>query len=516
MDAFVLARLADALEQDWVGAWLQGAWEDREGRLVLKLRQRGRNGLLLLGANPSGAGLGLVPRRPPCPPRPPALAAYLRAHGNGTLRAARAVPGQRIVELEFGSPTDSCRVVLEALPRAGRLVAVDAAGVVRATATGGGRGAAGHPYISPALPIGRPLPADLGESDLVAWMAADEPLHHRVLGLGAALGREVAHRAAVGDPCGAWRQVLEECTGPGPLWQYGDHLSAARLTYRSDPVVERSDLLEMAGEHLLASAADVERCAQESGAEKAASRFHRRLERRIANIRTDLANLPDPAEARARADALGAVLWQVAAGQRSVRAPDLRAPGVVHELPLDPTLSPGGNLDRFYLQARKQERTRQALEGRLAESEWELADGPGEAPERPPARGREAASAPYRRFRSSDGWSIRVGRNGAENARLVRESKPWDLWLHVRDAAGAHVVVRKPGRESRMPERTLTEAAGLAARFSSRSADGAVEVQVAEISRLRKPKGASPGQVLVAGDRTVRVPPGAGNPIADG
>ena len=109
-----------------------------------------------------------------------------------------------------------------------------------------------------------------------------------------------------------------------------------------------------------------------------------------------------------------------------------------------------------------------------------------------------------------------MGRNGAENARLVRESKPWDLWLHVRDAAGAHVVVRKPGRESRVPERTLTEAAGLAARFSSRSEDGAGEVQVAEISRLRKPKGASPGQVLVAGDRTVRVPPGAGNPIADG
>jgi predicted ribosome quality control (RQC) complex YloA/Tae2 family protein len=109
-----------------------------------------------------------------------------------------------------------------------------------------------------------------------------------------------------------------------------------------------------------------------------------------------------------------------------------------------------------------------------------------------------------------------VGRNGSENDRLVREAKPWDLWLHVRDAAGAHVVIRKPGRESRVPERTLIEAAGLAAHFSNRSADGAVEVMVAEIARLRKPKGASPGQVLVAGDRTVRVPPGAGNPRPEG
>ncbi|MDF1551634.1 MAG: NFACT RNA binding domain-containing protein [Deferrisomatales bacterium] len=516
MDSFVLARLAGVLERDWAGAWLQGAWEDREGRLVLKLRQRGRNGLLLLGANGASAGLGLVPRRPPCPQRPTALAAYLRAHGHGTLRAVRVVAGQRVVELELGSPDSACRVVLEALPRAGRIVAVDAAGVVRAAAAGGGWGAAGNTYVRPELPADRPLPDAVGERDLVTWLAAGEPLHRRVLGLGAALGREVAHRAAAGEPWGAWCGVLEECSGPGPLWRVGDQLSAARLTCQPDRGTARTDLLEAAGEHLLADAAGVAHRAQESSAEKAYSRFERRLQRRLANIRADLANLPDPAEARDRADALGAVLWQVEAGQRSVQAPDLRIPGVVHDLPLDPGLSPGRNLNQLYLLARKRERTRQALEARLSASERELAAGPAETQERQAAEGRAESTGPYRRFRSSDGWSLRVGRNGAENERLVRESKPWDLWLHVRDAAGAHVVIRKPGRDSRVPERTLTEAAGLAARFSSRAADGAVEVQVAEIARLRKPKGASPGQVLVAGDRTVRVPPGAGDPVPDG
>lgn len=87
------------------------------------------------------------------------------------------------------------------------------------------------------------------------------------------------------------------------------------------------------------------------------------------------------------------------------------------------------------------------------------------------------------------------------------------MWLHARDARGAHVLVRLPGREARVPERTLVEAAGLAARHSNRAGEAAAEVMVAEAGRVRKPKGSSPGRVTVSGERTLLVSPGAGNPV---
>ncbi|RMG93589.1 MAG: DUF814 domain-containing protein [Candidatus Dadabacteria bacterium] len=185
------------------------------------------------------------------------------------------------------------------------------------------------------------------------------------------------------------------------------------------------------------------------------------------------------------------------------------------ELELDPALSPPANLERLYRTAAKAERAREILTRRLEEARGELArlgDG-AETPE-PGRPARAEPGRPYARYRSSDGWEIWVGRNGRENDRLVREARPWDLWLHARDAAGAHVLVRLPGRDARCPERTLLEAAGLAALRSRRSGEAAVEVMVVEAGRLRKPKGAAPGQVLVHGERTVRVRPGWGNPRA--
>ncbi|PKL09611.1 MAG: hypothetical protein CVV51_02830 [Spirochaetae bacterium HGW-Spirochaetae-7] len=364
------------------------------------------------------------------------------------------------------------------------------------------------------VPAGRTLPAAVEARDLAAWLAAGDPLPTRVLGLGSDLAREVVHRAAGGDPWPAWQEVLAECVGPGPLWAYADQLSAAQLTHRSESGTARHDGLVAAGEFLLAAAARAAQCGRATQAARAAATARQRLDRRIDKIRADLAALRPSLATRRQAEALAAVLWQVQPGQRTIAAPDLYAPDQVHAIALDPALSPGANLDRLYCLARRQERTREVLERRLAASEQERVQGPALAPLTPVAPGRGAApAAPFRRFRSSEGWLILVGRNRAENDRLVRESRPWDVWLHVRDAGGAHVVLHKPGRESRVPERTLTEAAGLAARYSSRCEEAAVDVQVTEVSRLRKPKGASPGQVLVADDRTVRVPPGAGKPM---
>ncbi len=112
-----------------------------------------------------------------------------------------------------------------------------------------------------------------------------------------------------------------------------------------------------------------------------------------------------------------------------------------------------------------------------------------------------------RRYRSSDGYEILVGRAARTNDHLTfKVAKPHDLWLHAADYPGSHVVVRNLGR-SEIPQRTMIEAAQLAAKFSQAGEDAKVNVHYAQRKFLSKPKGAAPGLVRMSSFKTIIVAP---------
>jgi predicted ribosome quality control (RQC) complex YloA/Tae2 family protein len=112
-----------------------------------------------------------------------------------------------------------------------------------------------------------------------------------------------------------------------------------------------------------------------------------------------------------------------------------------------------------------------------------------------------------RRYRSSDGYEILVGRAARDNDHLTfRVARPHDLWLHAADYPGSHVVVRNSSRKE-IPHRTIVEAAQLAAAFSQARRDAKVDVHYTQRKFLAKPKGAAPGLVRMSSFRTVTVEP---------
>ncbi|HEV7843269.1 MAG TPA: NFACT RNA binding domain-containing protein, partial [Pyrinomonadaceae bacterium] len=123
-------------------------------------------------------------------------------------------------------------------------------------------------------------------------------------------------------------------------------------------------------------------------------------------------------------------------------------------------------------------------------------------------RRKEADGVPgARRYRSSDGYEILVGRAARDNDYLTfRVARPHDLWLHAADYPGSHVVVRNPSRKE-IPQRTVFEAAQLAAHFSHAKRDAKVNVHYTERKFLAKPKGAAPGLVRMSSFRTLTVEP---------
>ena len=112
-----------------------------------------------------------------------------------------------------------------------------------------------------------------------------------------------------------------------------------------------------------------------------------------------------------------------------------------------------------------------------------------------------------RKFTSSDGFEILVGKRATDNDYLTfRIAGSLDLWLHTAEYSGSHVVVRNPNRME-IPQKTLLEAAQLAAFYSSGKSQPKAAVHYTQKKFVNKPRGAAPGLVRLASFKTILVEP---------
>ena len=198
---------------------------------------------------------------------------------------------------------------------------------------------------------------------------------------------------------------------------------------------------------------------------------------------------------------------------------------------LDPMLTPAQNAQKYYREYRRLQTAELHLtelieQGKAelayvdsvldslsrAESERELAEIRQELTEEGFIKRRKDASSkmppklPPLRFVSDDGFIILVGRNNQQNDRLtLRESKNYDIWLHALKVPGSHTVIICDGKQP--PERTIEQAAQLAAYHSGARQSGLVAVDYTLIKYVSKPRGAKPGMVIYTHQSTLYVHP---------
>ena len=174
-------------------------------------------------------------------------------------------------------------------------------------------------------------------------------------------------------------------------------------------------------------------------------------------------------------------------------------------------------------------RERDALTARLAHPEGldALAMPPSSARQRGQAAKGKSPS-PSRRARSMDpaagtrkdgkgsafrsvmieGFEVLIGKGDAENDQLTfKVADNQDFWLHVASVPGSHVVVRNPDKLSELPRPVLERAAELAAYHSKARDGGKVEVHLARIADISKPRGFAPGKVILKKWVGIRVYP---------
>ncbi|RLT36316.1 MAG: fibronectin/fibrinogen-binding protein [Chloroflexi bacterium] len=252
-----------------------------------------------------------------------------------------------------------------------------------------------------------------------------------------------------------------------------------------------------------------------------------RVRRQLAALTADEPETGDPAHLRRQAEWLLALNSQVQKGQRELVVP-LGDEKLVIRLSADET--PVQQAERMFDRAAKLERAAVIIPERRARLETDLLyldqlqsdlalaqNQPEIASVREALReagylrqrpGRQLKIAPDRsqplRYLSAEGFAIVVGRNARQNEIVTfDEAGLDDLWLHVRDAPGSHVVIRSGGQPVR--EETMRAAAQLAAYYSRLRGERGVAVAMTRRRFVSRAPGGRPGLVHLRNEETLLV-----------
>lgn len=308
-----------------------------------------------------------------------------------------------------------------------------------------------------------------------------------------------------------------------PIGQYGAELAEVKFD-------SPSALLD----RFFGERADADRVKQRSGdLLKTILGIYERIERKLAIQRKELEDCATREELRVCGELLSANLYRLERGMSEFEAEDY-VNGGTRKIALDLRLTPAQNAQKYFSEYKKLDTAEKMLTKLIEQGEKELLymDSVFDAASRVGSgAGSDAALSEIRReltetgylkaqsgaknrekplpplkFRSSDGFEILVGRNNYQNDRLtLKTAVGGDLWLHTQKIAGSHVIIRADGAE--IPDRTIEEAAILAATCSKGRNGTKIPVDYTRARYVKKPNGAKPGMVIFTNYQTVLVDP---------
>lgn len=258
-----------------------------------------------------------------------------------------------------------------------------------------------------------------------------------------------------------------------------------------------------------------------------------RTTRKLAVQKQELAESKNRDTFKVYGDLIHANLYQIKKGDRSAVLTDFYqedAPEVT--VPLDELLTPVQNAQKYYHEYRKAKTAEEKLVSLIEEAERELVyldsifdaltrtTGESELLEIREELSEQGYLKNYRNknkmlkarppieYCSSDGFTILCGRNNKQNDQLtMKTARNYDLWLHTQKIAGSHVIVRSEGKT--IPDRTVEEAAVIAAYNSHARESSQVPVDYTLVKYVKKPNGAKPGMVIFTDYQTAYVTPDA-------
>lgn len=256
-----------------------------------------------------------------------------------------------------------------------------------------------------------------------------------------------------------------------------------------------------------------------------------RTSRRISVQQGELAACAEKEHFKLCGDLISANMYRLSKGDVSANLENFYEEGCpLVEIPLDVRKTPAQNAQHYYSEYKKcvtaeekladqiekgQEElaylesvfdalTRASSENDIIQLRLELSEQgyirAGGSKQKPPK------ALPPVEYRSSDGFTIFVGRNNHQNDWLtLKFAEKSDIWLHTQTITGSHVIIVAEGEE--VPDKTIEEAAVIAAVNSRGRNSNLVPVDYCLAKFVKKPSGAKPGKVIFTNYKTAFVKP---------
>ena len=555
LDAVCLTALLRELAPELEGARIDKVQQPERDLLLLSVYTRSGARRLLISAGVGSARLHFTRERYENPDTPPMFCMLLRKHLTGArIVSLEQPPYERLALLrlaartELGEETEKTLAV-ELMGRASNVILIDETGNIvdcmRRADFGEGayrRLLPGMLYRLPQRPE-KPCFFEAGSEERRALWANSggaEPerwLMDTFYGLSPLIAREIAHRAGSPEGMGAAMDALCESVAAGEftptlLLMEGKapDVTYMRITqYGQAARCERRESFSSLLDECYAGRDRAERMRRAShDTMKSVRTLRDRQARKLAQQREELKKTADREELRRRGDLITANLYRAQKGARTLLCTDYYTEGCPEvEIRLDPLKTPQQNAAAAYREYKKAvaaeghltaliasgEKQLDYLESVLdelsrAESEKDVADirreleGAGVLKAK---RGvKQAKPKPRGPFRyvSSGGYEILAGRSNAQNDELTtKTARRGDIWLHTQKVHGSHVIIRADGAP--VDERTLAEAASIAAYHSQARDGGKVPVDYTEVRNVKKPSGSLPGKVIYTNYKTL-------------
>ena len=555
LDAICLTAVAAELRRAVIGGKVDKIYQPTRDEVVLHMRTGQGNVRMLLSANPQHPRAHLTETPRENPDTPPMFCMLLRTQPSM----------ERLLEFRFETLSElgdrvERRLVLECIGRKANLIMLDGEGrITDCLRRVEGDLSARRPlmpgmfYQAPA-PTGKLDPTAMTLEDLRRLVLEQAPegegqdkwLLDTFSGLSPLVARELEFQGA-GSREGLsdrlerlLKAVKEECFQPivlakdekpfdftfMPVLQYGPSVELRRYDGFSQMLddyyaqKEAQERVKQRGQDFIRSV----------------TQARSRTAKKIANQEQDLRNAADRERMRQFGDIITSNFHRMERGQTALRAQNYYDPeGGEVDIPLDPLLTPQQNAAKYYKDYKKAQKAEEMLSIQLEKNRRELdyldsvlqmislSEGDRDLQEirqelmdngylkqhrrKMTAKGKQKIirSKPME-FRSSAGLTILVGKNNSQNDRLtLKEADKRDIWLHTQKIHGSHVILKTDGGEP--DERSLNEAAMLAAWFSQGRESGQVPVDYTPVRYVKKPAGAKPGFVIYNTYHTLYVTP---------
>lgn len=567
IDGVLLNACKDDLENNIIGARINKIYQMGNKLLTIEVRQPGKTFKLLVSKDPEGSRVHLTDLKFEHPSYPPDFCMVLRKYlTNGNLIEISQPEFERVLYLKIKKGGKIYTLILEIMGRYSNVILIDEKNTVLDAMKRIGEEKNKERQLYPGIEYKTPPPQDklnplqVEKNDFFKKIPDDfkkycfKAIMYNFRGIGPNMAREIVYRAGVDyekhyseltnkELINIWKSfqnIFDKVKRKEFNPTVGinedkliDYTSAFELKHQSNPENESFSSTGKMFDYFYENHIQKRKFIKlQKRLFDIVNSFLGKNKKKQKEIRGKLKESKNAGAYKKKGELIKSNIYQIDKGEKKVELVDYYNPDQEKiTITLNPRITPVENAQKYFKKYHKAKKSYHHLKRELgkfrheeryleqvhlnikqAENKEDLAEIESELREEDYINKQKQGSRnnkplPPHKFKSTQGYDILVGRNNRQNDQLTKKTaNSRDIWVHTKKIPGSHVIVRNHTKDN-IPDKTIKEAAHLAAYFSKGRMSSNVPVDYTEVKNVNKPKGAKPGLVYYDDYQTLYVTP---------